>query len=733
MVYLVIVESPNKINKISKILGSEFKVMASIGHIRDLPKKEIGIDLNTYDAKYEITKPKVVRELKNSIKNVKTVYIATDPDREGEGIAWHLMEVLKLSYPKAKRMTFNEITKSAILLALEEANQNGRMNMNIVNSYKARRFVDKITGFKASPLLWKNVEGAKSAGRVQSVTTRLIIDKEDSINKHNPEEKYLISGIFLSDKKDKINGTLKQIPDNHKEALQILNYCKISNFLVSGKKNEKVEHSPKPPFKTSVYQQETGNRFNISPSNAMRIAQHLYEKGKITYHRTDVTRLSDEFKNDAKNYILNKYGEKYLSKELNNDLNNKKKGEQAAHEAIRPTDINMPFLIGDFENSHKNVYRMIWCRAVASIMSNELCEKYSVIINISECKEYFFTSSYLETIFLGFKVLDDKKIDLNNKCLKSIDNGDFLKYENIESKQTFTSPPSRYTESSLVKELEKKGIGRPSTYANIISTVQDRGYCIKMKSPSDKKDCFIDILIDNRITNKVINIDISDKKQRLFPTELGTNVTSFLISNLDYMMDYNFTSTLENDLDNISNENKDWIPVVDNLTKHLEKLINIIPIKEISYNRITKGKYNQNMDQNNKVGLYNDNDIIFYVGKYGPFVKYDNNCYSLPKECTDISKVTLEIAIKSIQLKMNRTETKSFLVSHQCEIGGKKGNIQGLTGQYGNYLKFIADDGETKTYFLPTNMKNNNELVSNLTLDACLEQVEFVKNYKKSK
>ena len=367
MTFLVIVESPNKIKKITKLLGSGFKVMASMGHIRDLPKKKMGINLENFSAEYEITKHKVVSELRKAVKTVTTVYIATDPDREGEGIAWHLMEVLKISYPKAKRMTFNEITKSAVQAALVEANRNGRINEDVVKSYKARRFVDKITGFKASPLLWKNITGAKSAGRVQSVATKLVTDREKDIEKHVPEEKYIISGIFLTEKKEKVHAQLKQVPKEHKKALGVLEHCKDATFTVSEKSRKTVVHSPSPAFKTSVYQQEAGKRYGISPKDAMRIAQSLYEKGKITYHRTDVTRLSNQFKGEVKEYVESKYGSEYLSDELKNfnpeneaeTKEKKKKGEQAAHEAIRPTDINTVYLTEGFDQREKLVYRMI--------------------------------------------------------------------------------------------------------------------------------------------------------------------------------------------------------------------------------------------------------------------------------------------------------------------------------------------------------------------------------------
>ena len=495
MVKLVIVESPAKIKKITSYLGNDFKVMASFGHFRDLPKKSMGIDLeNNYQATYEITNHKVVSELKKACGTASIVYLATDGDREGAGIAYHLLEVLKLSYPKAKRMVFNEITKAAIMAALAEADRDGKMNFNEVNSYKARRFIDKIVGFKSSPLIWKNVAGGKSGGRVQSVATKLIIDKEESVKKHAPEEKYNISGVFLTVENGKVHTTLKQIPKEHKEALEVLDLCKKAEFSISETNKVTVTHSPPPAFKTSVYQQEAGKRYSISPKDSMRIAQKLYEKGLITYHRTDVTRLSDQFKGDAKEYIIAKYGKEYLSDEIKNfdpsspeeKTDSKKskpgkKGEQAAHEAIRPTNVNV-LTDQSLEPKEKLMYKMIWVRAVGSLMAKEKCHRYTANITLSNSDKYWFTASYILTLFLGFKILNEKKEgDENNNILMTVKNGDSLKYETIEGNQSFTQPPKRFTESTLVKELENKGIGRPSTYATIISTIQTRKYTIRKK------------------------------------------------------------------------------------------------------------------------------------------------------------------------------------------------------------------------------------------------------------
>ena len=738
---IVIVESPAKTKKISSYLGPNFKVLASCGHIRDLPSKSMGIDLNNeYKATWQITKQKVVSDLKKACSTASTIYLAMDDDREGHGIAWHLMEVLKLSYPKAKRMIFNEITKSAIISALDEANRNGKMNMSAVNSYKARCFSDKIVGFKVSPLLWKNVSGAKSGGRCQSVTTKLVVERENEIEKHIPEEKYLISAIFLTKNKDKISSSLKQVPKEHKEALEILEYCKEAEFIVSENNEKVVYHTPPSAFKTSTLQQEAGKRFNMSPKDTMCIAQTLYEKGKITYHRTDITHLSNQFKGEVKNYVLNKYGNEYLCEDLktfesnNNNSNDektkKKKGDnnvQAAHEAIRPTDVNINFITEEgFEQKEKLIYRMIWVAAVSSLMAKEKCNLYSITISLLYTNKYWFISSYSLSVFLGFKILNEKKEeDTKNKILIDIKKDDKLIYETIESKQTYTQPLNRFTESSLVKELENKGIGRPSTFSSIINTIQTRKYVIKQKSIPNKKECLIDILKNNKITSKNLKVDFGDKKQRLFATDLGIKVTSFLTDNLDYIMDYKFTSNLETELDEISNGNKDWIDTVDSLTETLKKLIDKIPEKE----KQTREERKMNKDERT-VGNHEGSVIEFYVGQYGPFIKYKSKCYSLPKDCTELSSVTIDIAIEAINKK--KSGSSENLVSYECKIDGKDGTLQGMTGKFGNYLRFSPKNGDSMiNYFLPKNLKEDADAVSKLTLDECIKQVNFVSDYKK--
>jgi DNA topoisomerase-1 len=690
---IVIVESPNKIKKISSILGNSYKVLASYGHIRDLDKKSISIDLKTFDAKYKITNNKALKQLQSSCLGASTIYLATDPDREGDGIAWHLQEILNVKYPKARRMTFNEITKSAILKALEIANKDGKININSVNSYKTRRFIDRIAGFKISPVLWKNITGAKSAGRVQSVASRIIIEKEIEIAKHRPEINYKFSGLFNNNIESTLNKTIKIKDDSD----TLLKKCKEAKFTVSNKSENIVYNNPPLPFKTSTYQQDAGIRYHMSPKESMSIAQKLYEKGKITYHRTDICRLSDYFKQKASEYIREKYGNEYLGE---NKIIGVKKGEQAAHEAIRPTNIELSFLPDKFDKKEKLVYRMIWVRSVASLMSAEKCMKYSINILLSNETNYYFIATHLKTLFLGYKILTKEEENKKNVSIININNGDVLKYEKIESKENITQPEKRYTESMLVKELEKKGIGRPSTYASIINTIQDRRYVEKKKGDTDKKEITISTLKGNTITNKKQIVDMTDKTTRLYPTELGIEVTNFLVKNIPYLMEYEFTSNLENDLDLICNGNKEYKKVLGLFTDELLSTIKKIPKQERKkINRI--------------VGEYKNSNIEFYVGKYGPFLKHNGKSYSLDKKYKKTEDICLEDAIKILT-------QKKYIFEHEIEIDNKKGIVQGLKGPYGYYLKYLID-GKT------INKRVDKEYRNDLEKFRLLKKSEIIK------
>lgn len=726
---LVIVESPNKIKKISQILGNKFKIMASVGHFRDLPSENMAVNTNTFEAEYKITKPKVVSDLKKSIKNIKCIYIATDPDREGEGIAWHLIQVLNLKYPHYKRMTFTEITPHALQIALKKADDDGRLNQNMADAYQARRIIDRVIGYTISPFLWKRIQGAKSAGRVQSVATRLIIDKERLIGEHKSEEKYVISGLFLTENKEEFKGKLDYVPEKYEESMRILELCKRNKFSVKDVSSKIVWNSPPPAFKTSVYQQEVGKRFGLSPKQAMSVAQKLFEKGKITYHRTDITKLSDYFCELARGYIINKFGEDFVG---TLEKKESKGNAQGAHEAIRPTDINILFLDEEeFTDIEKKVYKMIWVRAVASLMAKEKCQRFTANISF-EC-EYNFVSSYLLTLFLGFKILMEKEQSEENKIVMILKEGDNIFYEKIESKQTFTEPPKRYTEASFVKELENKNIGRPSTFANIVDTIQSRKYVLKKNDSPIYKNCIINTLEKGNITSNTSKTSFGDNKKRLFPTELGNTVTLFLSQNLEALMSYSYTSDLENDLDSISEGKQPWKNIARRVKSNLDTSLASIP-------EMTEEEKEEKKQQRTDrvIGMFEGKKMEFFMTRYGPCIKHMDTWYNLDKNIKNANEVSEEIALKVIQEKrqniiQKKKEDEEF-PTFECELNKKEGTLKVAKGQYGYYLRFVPKKGKgTKNdnYFLPKDMKEDEDAIKALTLKEMIKIVENVQEYRK--
>jgi DNA topoisomerase-1 len=732
---VIIVESPNKISKITKILGGHYKVVASMGHIRDLPGKEIAVDLQTYKPEYVVTKKNVVSNLKKICSHAKCVFIATDPDREGEGIAMHIMQVLNLRYPKCRRMVFHEITPRAVKNALVHSQEGGTFDTNMSDAYQARRVIDRIVGYTVSPFLWKHVQGAKSAGRVQSVASKMVIEKEKAISDHKMEETFSIRGFFLCQEQEKyeIEAVLEQKPKDRDEALHVLHFCRDAVFNVKNLITETVQNAPPPPFKTSVLQQEAGKQLGLSPKNVMSIAQKLYEKGFITYHRTDTTTLSQYFIDMANEFILATYGEKYLSKKVSN---NNKKGkpskakeqktkEQASHEAIRPTKVNVIFLPGNANDLEKKLYRLIWIRAVGSLMAKEICERYRATIVLSNTDDYWFVATYLLTIFPGFKILyrdnnkkQQKKDAIKNEFVTRLKPGDQLFYQKIISTQGFIEPPKRYTESSLVKELENKGIGRPSTYASIIETIQKRNYVIKKASIPIPVECLVDTLEKNgKITSTKVKKTLGDKKYRLFPTEIGSKTTEFLNQNTATMMDYDFTCSLEKDLDSISEGKKKWKSVVKNIHEILTKELTLIPEPQ------------KKTRQNCVVCTFENKPVEFFITRYGPCLKHDKKWYNLDssyQSIEDIKERTAVAIIKSIR------KSKAGIVSYDCSIDNIKGNLKILKGPYGHYLRFSpAKKGLKSQNFSISN--EINKPVSDLTLGECLEYVEASKKYRKQK
>jgi DNA topoisomerase-1 len=561
-----------------------------------------------------------------------------------------------------------------------------------------------------------------------------------------PKEKYMITGTFVPTEAPEdqiVEAKLEQVPKTHETALEVLNLCAEAKFHVQGTKSVIVWHSPPPPYKTSVFQQDAGKRFGISPKDAMRVAQSLYEAGKITYHRTDTTNLSSEFKGKTKAYIVGKYGNEYLSDKMKKftgvdspkDEKKKKKGkkgEQAAHEAIRPTDVNVFALPADkFDSKARLIYRMIWVRAVASLMAKEKCRRYSVQIMLSNSEKYWFIATYMVTLFPGFKILTnaDKEVEdpeekKKNSCIPDLGDGRELSYVEILSRQTFSEPPKRYTESSLVKDLENKGIGRPSTYASIINTIQFRNYVKKQKSKTETKDCLHDILKNGKIKSKIAKTKFGDNKQRLFPTDLGVRVTAFLLDTLNYMMDYKFTSNLETQLDEIAEGDIEWKGCVGGVHHTLEDLMGKVAVPVVSDEQ--KAKYKQNKTDRT-LGKHEGHQVEYFNGKFGPFVKYRGKCYSLlDKSKTDVSMVTLADGVEAIN-------GKKALVSHETEWDNRPGSLQIAKGPYGFYLKFVPKKGKsrkTDNFFLPKAMRDDEAAVSCLTLEECLKSAQNARDFR---
>ena len=544
---LVIVESPAKAKTIEKFLGKEFKVMSSYGHIRDLKKKEISIDPKTLDPCYEVPeeKKKLVSELKRNVEQSKTVWLASDEDREGEAIAWHLCEVLGLDEDKTNRIVFHEITKPAILHAIETPRQ---LDMNLVNAQQARRVLDRLVGFKLSPVLWRKVKPALSAGRVQSVAVRLIVEREREIQAFKSEPYYRVNAIFVLKDGDgnvtELKAELDKRFKSHEEAVSFLEKSKDSTFQIASIAKKPLKRMPAPPFTTSTLQQEAARKLGFTVSQTMMVAQRLYEGGHITYMRTDSVNLSTLARGAAKEEIEKLYGESY-SRSRNYQTH--AKGAQEAHEAIRPTYMDKTQIDGTAQE--KKLYELIWKRTIASQMAEAQIEKTTVSVSISGASETFTSVGEMIT-FDGFlKVYrestddDDANADEQSHVLPAtLKEGDLLERKEIVSTERFSMAPSRYTEASLVHKMEELGIGRPSTYAPTISTIQQREYVVKGDKPGEERNYLVDVLKNGKITSTTKKETVGNEKGKLLPTDIGSVVNDYLTANFSDHVDYNFTA-----------------------------------------------------------------------------------------------------------------------------------------------------------------------------------------------
>ncbi len=778
---LVIVESPAKAKTIEKFLGADFKVMSSYGHIRDLKKKELSIDMDTMQPSYVIPKEKekLVSELKASAKKAKKIWLASDEDREGEAISWHLCEVLGLDEKKTSRIVFHEITKPAILAAIENPRH---LDMNLVNAQQARRMLDRLVGFKLSPVLWRKVKPALSAGRVQSVAVRLIVEREREIQQFKSEPYYRVNAIFGLTRQDgsqvEVKAELDKRFTNHDEAVAFLELCRNAEFSVEAIQKKPLKRSPAPPFTTSTLQQEAARKLGFSVSQTMMVAQHLYENGLITYMRTDSVNLSNLAIGTAKEEITKLYGEEYSQP---HNFHTHSKGAQEAHEAIRPTYISNTTIDGTAQE--KRLYDLIWKRTVASQMADAQIEKTTVTIRISAddpTLAHFVANGEVVT-FDGFlkvyrESTDDDDNNMNTNAADADNNfshhlpvmavNDVLSRREITSTERFSQGPSRYTEASLVHKMEELGIGRPSTYAPTISTIQQREYVQKGDRKGEERSYTIDTLRGIQITEKTKVEVTGNEKGKLLPTDIGIVVNDFLIENFPDIMDYNFTARVEQQFDQIAEGKEPWTDMMRNFDSRfepdVEKVINARsehkagerqlgndpktgrpvfvkigrfgPVVQIGaaddeqkpqfaqlptdkrMDEITLDEALELFKLPRTVGQFEGSDVVIGAGRFGPYILHNKKYTSLPKT-EDPMTVTLDTAIKLIEEKRQQEaqrHIKQFDEDAKLEI---------LNGRYGPY---IAYDG--KNYRIP---KAQHDKAAQLTYEQCMEIVNATPVKKK--
>lgn len=687
---LLIVESPAKSKTIEKLLGPGYIVLSSFGHIRNLDKNSLGIDVeNNFQPNYCLLsdRSKQIKIIKETIKNVDKVFLAADEDREGEAIAWHCAIVFKLDVNSLNRICFHEITKSA----LEHAVANPRkINMEMVNSQQARRILDRLVGFKLSPLLWKYILPKLSAGRVQSSALKVITEQEKEINLYTEKKYYKTLGLFT-----KINGILNIEFENEKDAILFLEDCKSSIFKILNIEKKIVERNPPPPYITSTIQQDIGSRFGISSKKTMGILQKLYENGVITYHRTDSTNLSTQVQDEIKKYIVENHGKDYLHGRI---YKSKIKCAQEAHEAIRPTMISKIELDDTFDAFEKKIYGIIWKRTVASQMSASKSELCTVKINISNRPELFI-SKIEKIVFDGYKKIyedndnneDEEKDKEENICIikEALKENDILTYNKITSTEKYKTPPPRYTEASLIKKMEKIGIGRPSTYSNIIETIIDRKYVEKKDIKGTKVDVNILSLEKNSIKTKKENILFGAEKKKIVPTDLGKSVTQFLETHFANILETNFTSDLEQKLDDIANGKMQWIETVKGFYDNFIVNVNSVNKLGSGVNGVNGVNGGNGEKEKRLVGTNDKGQSIFaYIGKYGPVLQIEDKYVKLDPKY-NVETVTLNDYNEITQFPKN--------------IGQHNGaDIFIKKGMYGFYISY-----NNQNYKLLENMDEN--------------------------
>ena len=767
---LVIVESPAKAKTIEKFLGDKYQVLSSYGHIRDLKRKSFSVDEKTFKPQYEIPsdKQKVVAQLRGQAEQANMVWLASDEDREGEAISWHLYEVLKLKPENTRRIVFHEITKPAILDAIEHPRQ---IDLNLVNAQQARRVLDRIVGFKLSPVLWRKVKPSLSAGRVQSVAVRLIVEREREIQDFHSEENYRITAIFNGSDGSEVKAELNHRFSTAEEARAFLESCKDSQFRVQDILTKPVKRSPAPPFTTSTLQQEAAHKLGFTVAQTMMIAQHLYESGRITYMRTDSVNLSKLCLGASKKVIAEQMGEQYVK---TRQYHTSSKGAQEAHEAIRPTYMDTQHIDGN--QQERRLYDLIWKRTIASQMADAELERTQVTISIenphneSQSGEYTFVAEGEVVKFDGFlRIYSDEVLPQRGNAEGTMDGdnenlgilpamtvGENLSREQITATQRFSQRPVRYNEASLVRKLEELGIGRPSTYATTITTIQQREYVEKGDKPGEQRDFQTITLKDNKLTEETHTTTVGQERGKLLPTDTGIVVNDFLLENFPEIMDYNFTADIEKEFDEVAEGKIAWEGVVKKFYEGFE------PLVEKSVNTHTEHKVGERMLGNDpktgapvtvkigrfgpvvqmgsvatgqkprfsqlatgqkletitleeaielfrlprKLGTYEGEPITIGAGKYGPYVAHKGSYVSIPKG-TDPMEVTFEQAVIMMHHK-HQEEAERHLRTFEEDA-----ELEVLNGRYGPYIAYKG-----KNFRLP---KALHERAKELTYEECME------------
>ena len=758
---LVIVESPAKAKTIEKFLGDKYKVLSSYGHIRDLKKKSFSVDEKTFEPQYEVPadKVKVVAQLKSQAEEAHTVWLASDEDREGEAISWHLYEVLGLKPEKTRRIVFHEITKSAILDAIEHPRQ---IDLNLVNAQQARRVLDRIVGFKLSPVLWRKVKPSLSAGRVQSVAVRLIVEREREIQNFRQEENYRITAIFRNNEGSEVKAELSRRFSTEEEAKAFLESCKESRFTVQDITTKPVKRTPPPPFTTSTLQQEAAHKLGFTVAQTMMVAQHLYESGRITYMRTDSVNLSKLCLAASKSVITEQMGKEYVK---TRQYHTSSKGAQEAHEAIRPTYMDQQQIEGN--QQERRLYDLIWKRTIASQIADAEMERTQVVISIDGKEETFQADGEIIK-FDGFlRVYNDTHTDNysegdndneNLSTLPVMKLGDSLDREQIIATQRFSQRPIRYNEASLVRKLEELGIGRPSTYATTITTIQQREYVEKGDKPGQERSYRTITLAGNEIAEESHSTIVGQERGKLLPTDTGIVVNDFLKENFPEIMDYNFTADIEKKFDEIAEGKISWEGIVKEFYEDFE------PQVEKSINTHTEHKVGERLLGNDpatgapvtvkigrfgpvaqlgstdvkqkprfaqlaagqkletitlaealelfrlprKLGMYEGEPITIGAGKYGPYIAHKGSYVSIPKG-TDPMEITFEQAVIMMHRKHveeSERHLKTFSEDTEMEV---------LNGRYGPYIAYKGNN-----YRLP---KALHEKAKELSYEECMQIV----------